>query len=226
MPKVIAVIPAYNEESRIGPVIRNCLNFVDAVVVVADGSVDGTAILAHQNGAHVLTHPINRGQGAAIQTATEYALNVLEADIIVHFDADGQMNPEEISEITAPLLNGEYDLVLGSRNLGRSPKAMPLSRKITLKLSLLFTQIVSGVRITDTHCGFRALTADAAKKMTITIDRMAHASQIYDLIKINNIRFTEVPVTITYTADTLKKGMKFSSGFVVLRDYFIHKLFG
>lgn len=224
--KTVAIIPAFNEESRIVKAINDALNFVDSVVVVDDCSSDNTFHQASETQAHILQHLINRGQGASLQTGTEFALNHLNADIIIHFDADGQMLGSEIPEIIKPLLSKEVDIVLGSRNLGKQAKNMPLSRKLTLKLSLLFTWLVSGIKTTDVHCGFRALSAEAAKKSTITLDRMAHASQIYDLIKIHDLKFTEIPVTIIYSEETLAKGMKFTSGFTVLKDFFKHKFFG
>lgn len=223
--KTAAIIPAFNEESRIIKAINDALNYVDFVVVVDDCSQDDTFANACKTQAYVLKHIINRGQGAALQTATDFAIHHLDADIIVHFDADCQMQGCDIPFIIEPLIKQDYDIVLGSRNLGKKAQNMPLSRKITLKLSLLFTWIVSGLKTTDVHCGFRALTSETAIKAPITIDRMAHASQIYDLIKIHDLKFTEVPVTIIYTKESLEKGMKFTSGFTVLKDFFKHKFF-
>ncbi len=224
--KVAVVMPAYNESSRIAHAIEDASIFSDAVIVIDDASVDRTSENAKKAGAIVLRHAINRGQGAAIQTGTQYALDVIGADIIVHFDADGQMTGEEIPHLIEPIKNQETEIVLGSRFLGRDAKNMPFTRWLTLKASLLFTWLVSGLPVSDVHCGFRALSADAARKATLTIDRMAHASQVYDLIKINKIHFKEVPVTIKYSKETLRKGMSFKGGFTVLKDFFKHKFFG
>ncbi len=222
---IVVVIPAYNEGNRLEKTLLDVLALYPLTVVVDDGSKDDTVKRARVAGAYTLRHVINRGQGAALQTGVDFAVQKLGADIIVHFDGDGQMDVSEIKDMITPLLEGRADIVFGSRFLGRKSN-MPLSRWITLKLSLAFTWLVSGVPLTDTHCGFRALSREAAIKARFTLDRRAHASQIFDLVKINELRFVERPVTIAYTADTLAKGTKFSDGFGVLKDFFKHKFFG
>lgn len=224
--KVVAVIPAYNEADRISDAVRDALNYVDEAVVVADGSADGSGEIGHAAGAYLLTHVINRGQGAALQTGNDYAVDVLGADYVVHFDSDGQMQGKEIPEFIKALQSGEAEVVLGSRFLGRKAENMPLTRKLTLLASRLFTRIISGVAVTDAHCGFRAYTKNALKKMRFSLDRSAHASEVYDLIAIHKMPYKEIPVTIRYTDDTLAKGSKFSSGFAVLKDLFKQRFFG
>jgi glycosyltransferase involved in cell wall biosynthesis len=205
--KTVAVVAAYNEASSIGYVINNLLPLVDVVVVVDDGSADRTSEIAKSCGATVLRHVINRGQGAAQQTGNEYALRI-GADIIVHFDADGQHDSADVLKFIEPLKKDEVDMVLGSRFLGSAN--LPLSRKIILKLGLLFVWFYSGLRLTDSQNGFRAFSRSAAKKIVITQDGMAHASEILDEIAEQKLRYKEVPVTIHYTAETLAKGQ---SGF-------------
>lgn len=221
--KTVAVIPAYNEEARIEDAVRDAAKYVDAVVVVDDCSRDHTFGRAVAAGAHVLRHIINRGQGAALQTATDYAIEKLNAEIIVHFDADGQMRGEEIPMMTEPIKSGEADVVLGSRFLGKNAH-MPFSRRITLFGGLLFTRLLSGIKTTDTHNGFRALSREAAKKVRITLERMAHASEILDLIQIHKLRYVERPVSIRYSEETLKKGQSSLGALVIVKD-FIEKRF-
>lgn len=221
--KIVAVIPAYNEEERIDAAVRDAARFVDAVVVVDDCSRDRTFGRAFAAGAHVLRHILNRGQGASLQTGSDYAIEKLAADIIVHFDADGQMRGEEIPMMTEPIKSGEADVVLGSRFLGARAN-MPFTRRVTLFGGLLFTRIVSGITTTDTHNGFRALSRDAAKKVRITLDRMAHASEILDLLQIHKLRYVERPVTIRYSDETLRKGQSSLGAFVIVKD-FIEKRF-
>lgn len=216
---VVAIIPAYNEEKRITQAIADALDFVDDVIVVDDCSADRTSAVSSRMGAYVLRHRINRGQGAALQTGTDYALDVLNADIVVHFDADGQMRGEDIPVLLEPLATGEADIVLGSRFLGQTEN-MPFTRRVTLWFALIVTRILSGIRLTDTHNGFRAMTARTAKEMRITMDRMAHASQILDFIPMHHFRYVERPVTITYTDETLEKGQSFSGAFIILKDFF------
>lgn len=223
--KIVAVIPAYNEGTRVREAVLDAKAFVDFVVVVDDCSSDETGDVALSTGAIVLRHPINRGQGAALQTATDYALRHLDADIIVHFDADGQMRGDEIARLVDPIVKGEADIVLGSRFL-RGGTSMPFIRKwLTLKPALLFTMLISGIRLTDTHNGFRALSRKTAEKLRITLDRMAHASEILDEIVVGRLRYVERPVTIRYTDETLKKGQSFMGGFKILADFFHDKFF-
>jgi glycosyltransferase involved in cell wall biosynthesis len=219
----VVLIPAYNEEARIAGAVRDARPFADAVVVVDDGSDDRTGDVARAAGAIVLRHAINRGQGAALQTATEYALDALGAEAVVHFDADGQMAGWEIPAMVAPVAAGEADVVLGSRFLGTAAN-MPFARRVANRLGCLFTLGFSGIALTDTHNGFRALSRDAARRVAVTIDRMAHASQILDLIVVHRLRYVERPVTITYTRETLAKSPSSLRAFGILKDVLKDKL--
>jgi len=222
--KTVAVIPAYNEQGRIGAAVADAALFCDAVVVVDDCSKDASGVEAQEAGAFVLRHEINRGQGAALQTGTDYALHALHADIIVHFDADGQMQGKDIPEMVKPIENDEADIVLGSRFLGEKAN-MPLSRRLILKAGIIFTMVLSGIRVSDTHNGFRALSRKAAEVMRITLDRMAHASEILDLIKVRDLRYAEVPVKIHYSEETLEKGQSSLGALTIVKDILKGKFF-
>jgi len=200
---VWAVIPAYNEERMIGQVVQDVIPRVSAIVVVDDCSHDKTAHEAECAGAHVVRHPLNLGQGAALQTGTEYALSH-NADIIVHFDADGQHSAEDIPALTQPIQEGKVDIVLGSRFLKEND--IPFVRKIFLRGAILFTWIFSGIKLTDTHNGLRAFSGSAAQKIIIQENRMAHASEIIHCIAQSKLRHSEIPVTIQYTAYSLSRG--------------------
>ncbi len=226
MVRIIAVIPAYNEEKRIAQAVKDAKAFCDEVVVVDDCSADKTGQVAFVAGAYVLRHVINRGQGAALQTATDFALQNLGADIIVHFDGDGQMMGSDIPKLVEPIVNDEADIVLGSRFLGAEATNMPWTRKVTLFGGRVFTTLISGIRLTDTHNGFRALSRDAAKKLRISLDRMAHASEIIDLIAVRNVRVVERPVTIRYTEETLQKGQSAMGAFRIVKDMLKKRFLG
>jgi len=197
--------------------IKDATNYVDAVVVVDDCSCDKTAEIARSFGAYVLEHVLNRGQGAALQTGTDFALDFLQADVIVHFDADGQMDGSEIPLMIQPILANEVDVTLGSRFLGEA-KNMPFLRRLVIKAAIVFTYLVSGLWLSDTHNGFRALSANAARTIRLTEDRMAHASEMLDLIATKRLKYKEVPVTIRYNAETLAKGQKTGALFRVAKD--------
>ena len=125
--RVIAIIPAFNEEKTIGDVVSKTMRYTDEVIVIDDGSEDKTAEIAFRNGAKVYCHPINRGSGGAVGTGIRAAL-LNEADVIVTLDADEQHDPAEIPKLIEPIIKGEADAVIGSRFLIRQP--MPLFRKI------------------------------------------------------------------------------------------------
>ncbi len=224
--RTVAVIAGYNEEARIAEAIRDALVYVPLVVVVDDGSRDRTGEVALSAGAHVLTHILNRGQGASLQTGMDYALRVLEADVIVHFDADGQMRGSEIPMMVEPILTGEADVVLGSRFLGREAENMPTMRRVMIRLGVLFTRGLSGIKVTDTHNGFRVLSRNAALKIRISLDRMAHASEILDIIVNKRLKYVERPVTIRYSEETLKKGQSTLKAMATAKDILKKKLVG
>lgn len=203
-PQIDVVIAAYNEAAPIAGVVRQVLPYCTRCIVVDDGSVDGTSDQARAGGAVVLRHPVNRGQGAAMMTGIRYSL-AGRPDAIVTFDADGQHDPADIPALVKPVVEGRVDLTLGSRFLGRT-EGMPGSRRLLLKGGILFTRLFSGVRVSDVHNGLRALSPAAARQLTITLDGMAHASEILHQIRGRGWRFEEVPATIRYTDYSLAKG--------------------
>lgn len=225
--KVVAVIPAYNKGKVLTEAaIADAARFVDHVVVIDDGSVDDTRDIGSSERVTVLRHVVNRGQGAALQTGMDFAIAQLQADTIVHFDADGQMRGDEIPMMVQAIVDGEADVVLGSRFLGTPAKDMPALRTMLVRLGALFTMVLSGIRVTDTHNGFRALSRHAATSMRISIDRMAHASEILDLIKTKRLRYVERPVTISYSAETLHRGQSTLHAVLTVKDIIKKKIFG
>ena len=205
--KVFVVIAAFNEEHSVPKVIRELHKAgYKNVVVVDDGSKDKTYEAALDAGATVLQHIVNRGQGAALQTGIDYALEQ-DADIIVTFDADGQHRVEDIPAMVKPVESGKYDVTFGSRFLTKQSKEnVPFLRKLYLKVGILVLLLFYGVRMTDAHNGFRALSREAAQKIRITADRMAHASEIVEEVHRLKLKYREIPVVIRYTDETLRKG--------------------
>jgi polyprenyl-phospho-N-acetylgalactosaminyl synthase len=198
------VIAAYNEQQRIGPVLDLLLKWVQHIVVVDDGSKDDTAQEILQRPVWLVRHSMNLGQGAALQTGIAFAL-ARQAEIVVTFDADGQHTPADIPALRNALLEKAADYALGSRFLGHA-EGIPLTRKIVLRLAVLFTRVFSGVILSDAHNGLRAMTRRGAEQIHITMNRMEHASEIIDQIAQSGLKYVEVPVHIKYTADSLAKG--------------------
>jgi glycosyltransferase involved in cell wall biosynthesis len=220
--QVWVVVPAYNEGSRLSRTLTELLKWAANVVVVDDGSADDTLQYARQHPVWCLRHIINRGQGAALQTGIDFAVQ-RGAEIIVTFDADGQHDPAEMSRLIAPVLAGSADVALGSRFLGAAI-GIPWTRKLLLRVAVVFTRVLSRIKVTDTHNGYRALSRAAARTVRMRQDRMAHASEILDLIRIHGLRFVEVPVTIRYSAATLAKGQSSWDALRVAAQFLIGKV--
>lgn len=221
--RVSIVIAAFNEEAQIESVVREVRKRYPQVVVVDDGSEDRTAQAARQGGALVLRHLINRGQGAALQTGIECALK-RGAAYIVTFDADGQHAVEDIEAMLIPIVRGECEITLGSRFLG-SAVDMPRSRRLVLKLGILFTHLINRMPLTDTHNGFRAFSRQAAEHIQITADRMAHASEMIDLVRESGLPWREIPVQIRYTEYSMQKGQSSRGAWRIVLQYLFGRLF-
>jgi glycosyltransferase involved in cell wall biosynthesis len=223
--KVFIVIAAYNEEHSIPKVISELRKAgYTEIVVVDDGSKDKTFKAALNAGATVLQHIVNRGQGAALKTGINYAVGQ-GAGIIVTFDADGQHRVEDIPAMLKPVASGKYDVTFGSRFLTKkSQENVPFVRKVLLKTGVIIVWLFYGVKMTDAHNGFRAISRKAAEKIKITSDRMAHASEIVEEVHRNKLKYKEVPVVIRYTEETLKKGHgSFSEGCRILYNMLMKK---
>lgn len=220
--KVWIVVPAYNEAARIDRTIEGLVQQFPNVVVVDDGSRDNTFEKIEKHPVWALRHPINLGQGAALQTGIDFAMQQ-GAQIIITFDADGQHDAHDLQRLIQPLETGKADITLGSRFLGKTVN-MPTSRWVVLKLGVLFTRICSRIRVTDTHNGLRAFTRKAASEIRITQNRMAHASEILDQIRIHSLRFEEVPVTIHYSDVVLEKGQQNSAAVKVAAQFLLGRM--
>jgi len=215
-PCVWIIVPSFNEAEVVCSTVQPLLEANHNVVVVDDGSSDNTAALLSNTAAHVCRHIVNLGQGAALQTGIDYALKS-GAEYIVTYDADGQHSPDDVSAILQPLLSGNYDVSLGSRfKRGGYALNIPAMRARMLRAAAVVTNLGLGMKLTDTHNGFRAFTAEAASKLVITQNRMAHAGQILKQIRVLGLRYTEVPVNIRYTSYSLAKGQRMSNLFNIL----------
>ncbi|MDD2353972.1 MAG: glycosyltransferase family 2 protein [Patescibacteria group bacterium] len=217
--KIFCIIPAYNEEKNIASVITRVKPFVDRIVVVNDCSVDKTAEIVRDCDATLISHPINRGQGAALQTGNEYALTQ-GADIIIHFDADNQFQAEEIPEVIAPLLANQADAVLGSRFLSKQSNLPAFKKNIIMPLARTVNRLFFNIKLSDPQSGFRALNRKAAQKIKIQQDGMAHCSEIMHQLFAHKLRVSEIPITVIYH----EFGQKFSGGVRIVKDIIIKKI--
>lgn len=210
--EIIFLIRAYNEAPRIAPVIESILGAsFTHILVVDDGSQDNTSkVLSQFPTLHVVHHPFNRGGGAALETGFEYIRrngDELGIKYVVTFDADGQHHIEDMPVfMEAFRKDPSLDLVLGSRFVVKTKTNVPLFRRLTLLGGQFFTLFISGVWLTDAHNGYRMLKLETVKKIHLTMDGMEYGSEFVDEMRHQKCQFTEVPVNVTYTDDTLAKG--------------------
>lgn len=223
--EIWVVIPAYNEEQAIDTVLGELTSYPYNVVIVNDGSSDQTAQVARRHPVTVLSHVINLGQGAALQTGIQYALSFPSTRYIVTFDADGQHDPTDIQRMLDACEQQQVQVVLGSRFVpGGQTVNMSLLKRLVLKLAIWYTRLTCGLPLTDTHNGLRVIRADAAALIKIRQNGMAHASEIISQIAALKLSYCEAPVKVIYTPYSIRKGQSISNGLNILWDILAGKL--
>jgi glycosyltransferase involved in cell wall biosynthesis len=188
-------------------------------VCVDDGSSDGSQDVARQAGAVVVQHPVNLGQGAALQTGFEYALQDPELDCILTFDADGQHRVVDALAMADRIRSGEADVVLGSRFLDDRTKLSPLKR-LVLRTAAVQSRMATGMALTDAHNGLRAFSPNVARNIHLQQNRMAHASELVQQLPEMNPRWVEHPVEIIYTDYSKSKGQSLLNSVNIVADLF------
>jgi glycosyltransferase involved in cell wall biosynthesis len=199
------IIPVYCEAQVITSVIKEIYEIFDLVICVDDGSNDNSAELARNAGAVVVRHPMNLGQGAALQTGIEAALSLNEINYFVTFDADGQHDPSDVVNMLARIRKGDVDVVFGSRFLDERT-SVTFPKRIVLKLAIFYTNAICGMKLTDAHNGLRIFHRKVAESIHLTHSGMAHATEIVNQIGLNKFRYAEEPVHIRYTEYSKSKG--------------------
>lgn len=216
-PDTWLVVPLYNEATVIGDVIAEARTTFSKIVCVDDGSSDESAALAEAAGAYVVRHPVNLGQGAALQTGFDYVRLDPQTRYVVTFDSDGQHQTTDALAMVERLREGDVDVVLGSRFLDNRTRPGALKR-LVLKAAIMFTNVTTGVKLTDAHNGLRAFTADSLSKIRVRQNRMAHASELVTQIGKTKLRFVELPVHIVYTDYSRGKGQSLWNSVNILID--------
>jgi len=216
------VVAAYNEARAIRGVVAAVRQAGFNILVVDDGSIDETGRIAQLAGAMVIQHPINLGQGAALQTGIDVAL-LAGAKFIVTFDADGQHRAGEIARLIDVLSTSRADFALGSRFLGRAV-GIPPARRMLLRAATVFTRLTTGIDVSDAHNGFRAMSRRGAQSIRLRQNRMAHASELLEQIARSGRKYVEVPVTIDYSRYSKEKGQRSGDLLFILLDLFVGKL--
>ena len=199
--KVIVGIPAFNEEKNIAVLIIQLKKITDKIIVCNDGSTDLTSKIAEELGATVINHEKNLGYGAAIKSIFLKSKN-LGGDILVTFDADGQHRIEDISRVINPIINGESDLVIGSRFLDESKKEVPKYRKVGINVLTKITNATIKKQLTDSQSGFRAYSKKVLNELNPSELGMGISTEILIKASAKNFRISEVPIKIIYDGDT------------------------
>lgn len=210
-PQTFIVIPAKDEGSRIGGVLESVLqNGYKNIVVVNDGSEDNTGEVARSLGATVVEHIVNLGAGAATQTGIEFALKK-GAEVIVTLDGDHQHLPDDIARLVQTLIEKDADLVIGSRFMGNNPD-IPLTRVIYNKIGNFVTWLFTGLYVSDSQSGMKALRAEYARKARITRNGYEFCIEIIKHARLMKASLCEAPISVIYTKETMRKGQSFLTG--------------
>lgn len=211
------VVPLYNEASVISGVIAELLRSFAHVVCVDDGSTDGSAAIARLAGATVVQHPVNLGQGAALQTGIEFALAHEDADYIVTFDADGQHRVDDAVGMVRRARDEDLAIVFGSRFL--DDRTNPgVVKKVILKTVVWVSNRTTGLKLSDAHNGLRVMRRDAAQIVDLQQDRMAHATEIVLQLGRSGLPWEEYPVELLYTDYSKAKGQSVLNSINILVD--------
>lgn len=220
---IFVVLPAFNEGERIQNVIKNVKKQgYQNIIVVDDGSTDLTGQIAKDSGAKVITHIINRGPGAATQTAFTYALSK-GAEIVVTMDADGQHQAEDIQTLLEELDKSGMDVVIGSRFKNNKNK-IPFLRTIFNMIASMITFMLSSIWLSDSQTGFKAMTSYALSKISITSSGFEFCTEIIMQIRHHSLKYKEVPISVEYSKESMGKGQNFAMGISTLFRLFLQAL--
>ena len=220
----IVVLPAYNESTRIQPVIEDIARKGYNMVIVNDGSTDNTLEVIKESKKkypdqiHIFSLMINRGVGVATQTGFD-AVWKYNPKYVVSMDSDGQHSADDLDAVIEPLVTGRAQAVIGVRPL----KDMPLTRNYANAIMNLLTRIFYRVDVSDSQTGFRAITLEALGKISINATGYLISSEFIREINDNNIPFEEVPIQTIYTPETQAKGTNVSEAFKILLQMIKHQ---
>lgn len=212
------IIPAKDESPRIGQVLHSLRDLgYQNIVVVNDGSVDNTAEVAESFGAHVISHPINIGPGAATQTGISYALEQ-GAEYLVTIDGDTQHYPSDIEQMLDTIIEQNVEVVIGSRFINENQ--IPLTRIFYNKIANIVTYMATGIMLSDSQSGFKAFTASFCRKSKLHHNGFEFCVEIIRNMSDFKVKFTEVPIKVKYTEETLQKGQNLWIGVQMLGRIF------
>ena len=199
--KIVIGLPAYNEGKNIAGIISKLQDLSYDVIVCNDGSTDDTGKISKKMGAMTINHQTNRGYGSAIRSLFEKAREK-EYDILVTFDGDGQHRTSDIEKIILPIINGESDIVIGSRFTGDGKADMPKYRKLGIKVITNLVNSQTGKKITDSQSGFRAYNTKVLAQINPSESGMGVSTEILIKADKQKLKIKEIPITILYEGET------------------------
>ena len=196
-----AIVPAYNAAAFIEPVLASLSQYIPApnIIVVDDGSIDGTAPAARRSGARVIRHEANRGKGAALRTGQETVRSLPGIDAVVMLDADGQHDPAEIPRFAEEFMKGKADLIVGDRMAAAG--AMPAIRVFTNRLTSAIISLRAGQRVPDSQNGYRLIRASLLARLELVTSRYEIDSEIIIKACRSGGRVASVPVSTIYGSE-------------------------
>ena len=219
-PRCVVVVPLFNEAAVIEGVVSQLQQHFSRVLCVDDGSRDGGPDIARRAGAKVITHPMNLGQGAALQTGISWARRAGDVDYLITFDGDGQHRVEDVVDMLAFARRKDLAIVFGSRFLDKRTKP-GFAKKVVLKVAVLITRVVTGLQLTDAHNGIRVIRADALEHVNLIQDRMSHATEIVHQLAKTRLKWKEYPVEVLYTEYSKRKGQSLLNSINILFDLIV-----
>lgn len=230
------IIPSFNENTRLTRTLEDLLVSLESnefsaisqfnICIVDDGSENPISFSDVQMrfnekiNIYILRHLVNLGQGAALQTGVEYARNILNSDLYCTFDSDGQHEPRDLDKMIKSLLKYNVDIIFGNRFFKNSYSDIPQSRKFLLKLAIIFEYYLTGIKVNDSHNGYRLFNKKMAHVFHLKQARMAHATEIKIIVKKNKLKYAECHVNIKYSRENLEKGQRNIGALKIIRDIF------
>lgn len=214
------VVPIYNEAEVLFPVLQNLLGYFENVVCVDDGSSDESSDIAINAGAIVVRHSMNLGQGAALQTGFDFVASQAGATHLITFDADGQHLVSDALEMLDLARKKNVSVMFGSRFLDKRTEP-GVRKRIVLKLAVLFTRALTGLRLTDAHNGLRVINIAALRDIRLDQNGMSHATEIVQKVAKSKLSWREHPVEVLYTDYSKRKGQSLWNAVNILVDLIV-----
>ncbi len=221
---VAIIIPVYNEGQVVKQTIAEVQKQFPLIICVDDGSKDNSREQISSTKAQLVSHPINLGQGAALQTGIEWAVRNKKVDYFVTFDADGQHDLKDVIAMLDHIKQTKLDIIMGSRFLGKAAVNMSRAKRAVLKAGIWFSNFTSGIKLTDTHNGLRVFNRHVAENINLSMPDFSHASEILERIAEKQFTYEEIPVTIHYSDYSKAKGQSMFNAINIAFDTFMRKV--